>query len=155
MKMTNDITALTSARRRLAGFTMIELMLVVMIIGIIVAIAVPRMAGRQKRAKVVAASASINSTSTALDAFELDVGRFPSTEEGLQALVARPSTLTPEDEWNGPYMRELPLDPWKRLLIYTYPGDRSVDYDLISMGPDGEEGTEDDVTNFRKEETVR
>lgn len=132
------------------GFTLIELMMVVIIIGIIAAIAVPRMAGRQKRAKMVAAQATIKSVSTALDSFELDVGRFPDTEEGLLALLERPPALAPEDEWSGPYMRDIPLDPWNREFIYKYPGEYSVDYDLVSRGPDGKEATEDDVTSYRR-----
>lgn len=136
--------------RSRGGFTLVELMLVVIIIGVIVAIALPRMAGRQKQAKITAAQATIRSVCVSLDAFELDVGHFPSTEEGLAALLSRPASLTPEGGWNGPYLRETALDPWKRPLIYRYPGEISVDYDLISVGPDGEEGTEDDVANVRK-----
>ena len=138
--------------KKRTGFTMIEMLLVVAIIGTIALIVVPRMAGRQKKAKAVAASAGINAVSTALDSFELDVGRFPTSEEGVAALVERPATLAAEDEWNGPYLRELPLDPWKRAYVYKYPGENSIDYDLVSVGPDGEEGSDDDVTNYRKTE---
>jgi general secretion pathway protein G len=135
---------------REAGFTLIELMLVVIIIGVIVAIAVPRMAGRQEQAKVVAAGATLKSVSVALDAFELDAGRFPTTEEGLSALTGRPASLAPEETWNGPYLRELPTDPWHRAFLYTCPAERGIDYDLVSPGPDGKEDTEDDVTNVPK-----
>ena len=137
-------------KSRDSGFTLIELMLVVIIIGIIAAIAVPRMTGRTERARLAAAKATINSLSAALDSFELDVGRFPSSEEGLDALIERPSALTTESQWNGPYMREIPFDSWNRPFIYKYPGENSVDFDLVSLGHDGQEATEDDVTNFRK-----
>lgn len=84
------------------GFTLIELMLVVIIIGIIAAIAVPRLAGRTEKARIAAASQTIASLSAALDAFELAVGRFPTTEEGLESLVIKPPALAAEDQWDGP-----------------------------------------------------
>jgi general secretion pathway protein G len=139
------------ARER-AGFTLIELMLVIIIIGIIVSIAVPRLAGRTERARNVAAKATITSLSSAIDSFEVDVGRFPTTEEGLAALVSKPSSLPTEATWNGPYMREIPLDPWNREYTYKYPGDLGVDYDLICMGPDGQSGSADDITNIRRQD---
>jgi len=142
-----------SVSRRQAGFTLIELMLVVIIIGVIVAIAVPRMAGRQEQAKTVAAEATLKSVSVALDAFELDVGRFPTTEEGLNSLIGRPASLAPEETWNGPYLRELPEDPWHRAFVYTCPAERGIDYDLVSPGPDGKQDSEDDVTNFPKDKS--
>jgi general secretion pathway protein G len=137
-------------RRASAGFTLIELMLVVIIIGVIAAIAVPRMAGRTQRAKLVAAKADIASMVTSLDGFELDLGRYPTTEEGLGSLVAMPSTLTPEDGWKGPYMREIPRDPWGRPYVYKFPGEHGVDFDVASWGPDGQESTEDDIYNATK-----
>ena len=140
---------------RIDGFTLIELMLVVVIIGIIAAIAVPRIAGRSEKAKLAAAKSSIASISASLDTFELAVGRFPTTEEGLGALVTKPVSLTTEDQWDGPYMREVPLDPWNRPFLYKSPGEKSVDYDVISPGRDGQEGTEDDVANFRKDRDKR
>lgn len=133
------------------GFTLVELMLVVVIIGLIAAVVVPRLAGRTERARTATARQSVASLSASLDTFELDVGRFPSTEEGLEALVVRPPTLDPETEWSGPYLRDVPLDPWHREFVYKYPGEQSIDFDIISLGRDAEEGTEDDVTNFRRE----
>lgn len=132
------------------GFTLIELMLVVVIIGILVSIVVPKLTGRTKRARNTAAQMGIQNVSTSLDAFELDLGRYPTTEEGLDALIHRPASLAPEDEWNGPYLKELPLDPWKRPLVYRYPGENTVDFDLVSLGPDGQEGSADDIANYRK-----
>lgn len=132
------------------GFTLIELMLVVIIIGVIAAIAVPRLTGNTQKAKVTATKQSISSLSMALDNFELGVGRFPTSEEGIQALLVRPPSLTEDSGWDGPYMREEPLDAWNRKLTYKYPGEKSVDYDIISQGPDGQEGSADDITNYRK-----
>jgi len=134
------------------GFTLIELMLVIIIIGILVSIAVPRLTGKTKRARIAAAKMTVQNVSTALEAFELDLGRFPTSEEGLLGLIERPATLAPEEEWNGPYLKEEPLDPWKRVLVYKCPGEVSVDYDLASCGPDGQEGTGDDILNVRKKE---
>lgn len=134
-----------------SGFTLIELMLVVMIIAIIAAIAVPRVAGNTEKAKIVATQQTISSLESALDTFELGVGRFPTNEEGLESLVEKPTGLSDEDAWAGPYMREIPRDGWNREVIYKYPGER-IDYDLISLGSDGQEGTDDDITNFRRDE---
>ncbi len=134
-----------------SGFTLIELMLVVIIIAIIAAIAVPRVAGNTEKAKTVATQQTISSLESALDTFELGVGRFPTTEEGLDSLVEKPTGLSDEDAWAGPYLREIPRDGWNREIIYKYPGER-IDYDLISLGSDGQEGTDDDITNFRRDD---
>ncbi len=147
-----NITFLKNKRAGARGFTLIELMLVIIIIGILVSIVVPRLTGRTKRARFAAAKMTVSNVSTALEAFEMDLGRFPTVEEGLDGLVHRPAALAPEEEWNGPYLREIPLDPWNRPLVYKCPGEFSVDFDVISLGQDGQEGTEDDVRNTRKEE---
>jgi general secretion pathway protein G len=139
-------------RRRDGGFTLIELMLVIIIIGILVSIVVPRLTGRTKRARAAAAKMTVQNVATALEAFEMDLGRFPTVDEGLNGLIERPGTLAPEEEWNGPYLREKPLDPWNRELVYKFPGEVSVDFDLLSLGPDGQEGTADDILNTRKKE---
>ena len=127
------------------GFTLIELMLVVIIIGVLVAMVMPRLSGRGEQARISAASADINANiATALKLYELDNGSFPSTEEGLDALLNRPTSAT---NWNGPYLEKKPLDPWGREYEYESPGDHRADYDLYSLGKDGIEGI-DDVTNW-------
>jgi len=131
------------------GFTLVELMLVVIIIGILVAMVAPRLTGKSQQARIAASQADINAhLSTALDLFELGVGRFPTTQEGLAALRTAPSGAT---GWKGPYLkRDVPKDPWGRKYAYRSPGQHNLeDYDLFSYGPDGVEGGDDDVTNWQ------
>ncbi len=128
------------------AFTFIEIMLVVLIIGILMAVVVPRMVGQTKKARVKSAKASIGGIGTALAAFEVQAGRFPTTQEGITALLKKPGDLT-DDEWDGPYLKEFPKDPWGQEFIYASPGTINADYDLISKGPDKQENTTDDVTN--------
>lgn len=133
------------------GFTLIELMLVVIIIGILVSMVVPRIAGRSKQARVAAAKADINANvATALDMYELDNGSYPSTEQGLKALTTKPDIAPIPDNWNGPYVKKIPLDPWERPYVYKSPGVHNQDYDLSSLGPDGIESS-DDITNWQAE----
>lgn len=129
------------------GFTLIEIMLVVIIIGALVAMVMPRLTGRGEQARSAAAEADIRSNiATALKLYELDNGNFPTTEEGLGALLTKPSSAT---NWNGPYLEKKPIDPWGREYKYKSPGDhRAGDYDLYSVGKDGVEGTADDVKNW-------
>jgi general secretion pathway protein G len=128
------------------GFTLIELMLVVMIIGALVAMVMPRLTGRGEQARVAAARADIMSNiATALKLYELDNGEFPSSEEGLGALLTKSSSA---NNWHGPYLEKKPIDPWGREYKYKAPGEhRSGDYDLYSLGKDGQE-SDDDVINW-------
>jgi len=128
------------------AFTLIELMLVVIIIGALVAMVMPRFTGRGEQARITAARADIQSNiATALKLYELDNGAFPATEEGLAALFNRPSTA---GNWNGPYLERKPLDPWSREYKYKSPGEhRAADYDLYSLGKDGTESA-DDINNW-------
>ncbi|MFH1678014.1 MAG: type II secretion system major pseudopilin GspG [Candidatus Omnitrophota bacterium] len=130
----------------LTGFTLIELMLVVVIIGALVAMVMPRLTGRGEQARVAAASADIKANiATALKLYELDNGIFPGTEEGLSALLSKSSSAR---NWNGPYLERNPVDPWGREYKYKCPGThRAGDYDLYSLGRDGTESG-DDVTNW-------
>jgi general secretion pathway protein G len=128
------------------GFTLIELMLVVIIIGALAAMVMPRLAGRGEQARAAAASADIQANiATGLKLYELDNGSFPSTEEGLGGLLAKPASAA---NWNGPYLEKKPIDPWGKEYKYKSPGDHRGDYDLFSTGKDGQEGTGDDVKNW-------
>jgi len=131
------------------GFTFFEILVVVTIIGLLAALVGPRLWKRISGGKQVAAKAQIELFGTALDAFRLDIGRYPTTEEGLKALREKPSGA---DNWNGPYLpKEIPLDPWKRPYIYISPGNHG-DYDLVSLGADGVEGGEgenEDIVSWK------
>ena len=133
------------------GFTLIEIMLVVIIIGILAAMVVPNMAGRGEQARVSAARADIDANLTsALDLYELDNGQYPTTEQGLKALLEKPSSAPAPASWNGPYLKKkrMPLDPWGREYRYVSPGTHNTEeFDLFSYGQDGVEG-KDDIVNW-------
>ena len=127
------------------GFTLIELMLVVIIIAALGAMVLPRLTGRAQQARIsVAKTDVISNIASALDLYELDNGRYPSASQGLEALLTKPSGTT--INWNGPYIKKVPLDPWGNLYQYSYPGSAGKDYDLSSLGPNGVEG-DDDISN--------
>jgi general secretion pathway protein G len=132
---------------RKKGFTLIELMLVVIIIGALVAMVMPRLTGRSEQARVTAAKADVQANiATALKMYEIDNGSYPSTEEGLNALFNKSASA---NNWNGPYLERRPIDPWGREYKYRSPGEhRQADYDLYSLGRDGVESA-DDVTNWQ------
>lgn len=132
------------------GFTLIELMLVVVIIGVLVSMVVPRLVGRSEEARISAAKADIYANiSVALDLFELDNGKYPTTEEGLSALRTKPTVAS---NWKGPYLKRKPQDPWGNPYAYRSPGEYNPDYDLYSYGPDTKEGGGDDISNWEEEE---
>lgn len=137
-----------AVRRRASGFTLIELLLVLVILGVLAAIVVPKLAGRTEQARQTAATTQIANFSTALDAFEIDNGRYPKGKNGLAELVEQPGDAT---GWKGPYLKEIPKDPWGNDYIYECPGKNNpTSYDLMSMGPDAKTGGDDDVTNWQK-----
>ena len=135
-------------RRRSAGFTLVELLLVLVILGILAAIVVPKFSGRTEQAQVTAAHTQISSFKTALDAFEVDTGSYPKGEDGLQQLIVAPADL-PAGAWRGPYLpSDIPLDPWQHPYVYEFPGRNNPSgFDITSMGPDGQPGTADDISN--------
>ena len=121
-----------------AGFTFIEMMVVVSIIGLLIVLVGPRFIRGQEKAEVRAAAAQIANFGTALDTFRLDVGRYPNTQEGLAALIQRPSST---ERWDGPYLKtNVPNDPWGRPYFYRSPGEGGRPYDLYSLGSDGAPG---------------
>ncbi|MDD5440013.1 MAG: type II secretion system major pseudopilin GspG [Candidatus Omnitrophica bacterium] len=128
------------------GFTLIELLIVITIISILAAMVVPRLAGRSEQARTSAAKADVLvNIPSALDMFELDTGGFPTTEQGLNALLSKPANVT---NWKGPYLKRVPRDPWGHIYQYRSPGTHNPDYDVFSNGKDGKEGGNDDVTNW-------
>ncbi len=132
------------------AFTLIELLLVLVIITLLAAVVVPKLVGRTEDAKIKTTNASISGLKSALRNFEVDNGRFPTTEEGLQALVRNPGNLP---GWKRPYIEDNNIDgdAWGNKWIYRCPGTRDPDgFDLSSAGPDGREGTEDDIGFAKK-----
>ena len=133
------------------GFTLIEIMLVVVIIGVLVAMVVPNISGRSQQARVTAAKTDIEANlATTLDLYQVDNGRYPTTEQGLAALVSAPSGSPAPTNWNGPYLKKKKIlkDPWGKEYVYVAPGAHNKEeYDLSSLGPDGVESN-DDITNW-------
>jgi general secretion pathway protein G len=137
-------------RNNKKGFTLIELLVVMVIIGLLAALVGPRFIRQEEKAKVKAAKAQIELLSTALDTFRLDVGRYPTSQEGLEALRSQPGGV---ERWDGPYLKkEVPLDPWGKAYVYKSPGDHGP-FDIISYGADGApggDGDNHDVTSWDK-----
>ncbi len=146
--------------RRKRGFTLMEILLVVGILALLAAFVVPNLITAGDQAKIDITKAAIGGNgniATALLRYRQDVGVFPETDEGLAALFEKPSSVDEDREgeiWKGPYLEGSPedlRDPWKREYQYKFPGDvNEKGYDLWSMGPDGKDGTEDDIKNWRE-----
>jgi len=136
-------------RNRKDGITLIELLVVMVIIALFATLVGQRVFRNVEKARQTTAKAQIGEFEGVLDAFRLDVGRYPTTEEGLQTLRVRPGNL---ERWDGPYLRkDVPLDPWQRPYVYRCPGQHG-DFDLYSLGADGQDGGEGeaaDVTNWK------
>lgn len=136
----------TSFPRRAArrAFTLIELLLVLVILALLAAVVVPKLTGRVEDAKIKTTKTQIGAFKTALQTFNIDNERFPTQDEGLSVLVQRPAAGA--DNWKS-LLDSVPPDPWNHPYIYRIPGSAGKDYDIISMGPDGQEGTGDDIRN--------
>ena len=132
------------------GFTLVELIVVVIIIGLLAGLVLPQFIRQEEKAKLRTTKAQIELFGTALDTFRLDVGRYPTTDEGLQALRQKPGGL---ERWDGPYLRkDLPLDPWSKPYAYRSPGEHGP-YDILSYGADGTpggDGDNRDITSWEK-----
>jgi len=134
--------------KKYSGFTLIEIMLVVIIIAALSAMVVPRLVGRSDKAKVSVAQSDIEAhLATALKLYELDNGNFPTTSQGLEALRKKPTASPVPKNWNGPYIEKAPIDPWGNSYFYTSPGKHRPDYDLYSKGKNSG-STDDDITNW-------
>jgi general secretion pathway protein G len=128
------------------GFTLIEIMVVVIILGLLAVLVAPRVIGKLAVAKDKAAHAQIELLGTALDSYRLDNGTYPSTQQGLEALWTKPATSPEARHWAGPYLKKrVPQDPWGNSYVYRSPGETNPEsYDLLSLGADGAPGGEDE-----------
>lgn len=138
-----------------AAFTLMELLLVMAILVILLGLVAPRFMNTQKKANVNAAKSQIGLFKSPLEMYALDMNSYPTTEQGLEALVEEPSDLENPEQWQGPYLdSSIPTDPWSHDYQYEYPPSRkTTDFpDIWSLGPDGEDGSEDDIGNWSEEE---
>ncbi len=143
---------MTMIRQRITGFTLMELLIVLVIIGLLAALVGPTVYQRIKPAKQSAARAQIENFMTGLDNFYIDVNRYPTAQEGLKALRLKPDGT---DRWKGPYLKkEIPEDPWGNAYVYRSPG-RNGGYEIISYGADGREGGEGDNQDINSWETAK
>ena len=134
-----------AAPRRGSGFTLLELLVVLVIIGLLAGYVAPRYFSQVGRSEVKVAQAQIVSFEKALDTYRLDVGRYPTTEQGLNALLVRPQN---DQKWNGPYLsKAVPLDPWGKAYNYKSPGEHG-EFDLWSFGKDGQPGGKDEAADI-------
>ncbi|MFH1139338.1 MAG: type II secretion system major pseudopilin GspG [Pseudomonadota bacterium] len=145
---------LTGRALREAGFTLIEILVVVVILGILAGLVVPRFMEQPEKARQTKARMQLESLETALRLYKLDNGFYPDTDQGLAALVQKPTTGRTPARWrDGGYLEKtsLPKDPWDHDFVYLSPGSHNKDYDLMSLGADGEtggDGTDADITNW-------
>ena len=133
-------------RKSELGMTLVELIIVVVIIAMLVAALGLGLRGRFGQAKEKIAQIAIAEIEGALDLYMVEVGNYPGEAEGLEALRQNPGNAL---NWNGPYLKKSPVDPWQNLYAYRFPSQHGLDYDLCSNGADGVEGTDDDICNWK------
>ena len=141
----SPVYAASDARKGERGFTLLELLVVLAILGLLIGLVAPAALRQLGSAKEKIAHQSIERIAGVLDIYKLDVGSYPTTDQGLQALITRPSGIT---RWNGPYLKgeKIPEDPWGRPFVYRSPSQRpGHEYDLLSLGPTGQPGGSGDV----------
>jgi general secretion pathway protein G len=141
----------THNRRPRGGFTLVEMLVVLAILVLLVSMVVPRIIGSQKKADINAAKTQIGMYKAALERYALDCKKYPASEQGLTALVSKPSDLSENAAWDGPYVSdEIGRDPWGNEYQYKYPPEKgsSDNPDIWSFGPDGEDNTEDDICSW-------
>lgn len=132
--------------RRAQGFTLLELLVVIVIIGLLAAYVGPKYFSQLGKSEVTVAKAQIEAFEKSLDTYRLDVGRYPSAEEGLNALLTAPASAGAK--WNGPYLKKgIPLDPWGRAYLYRAPGTKG-EYEIVSLGKDGQPGGEGETADI-------
>ncbi|UZD64089.1 type II secretion system major pseudopilin GspG [Marinobacter sp. AN1] len=138
----------TMKQRNQRGFTLIEIMVVMVILGLLVAVVAPNIMGRSDQAKVTIAKTQMNNIANALDMYRLDNSHYPSTQQGLEALVSRPSGSPEPRNWNPEgYLKSVPEDPWGNRYEYQSPGAEGA-YDLYSFGSDGQQGGDGDEADI-------
>jgi general secretion pathway protein G len=129
------------------GFTLIELLVVIIILAILAAVVIPKVVGRTDDARMAAAIADVSAFSSALQMYKADTGMYPTSDQGLNALINNPGV----PGWNKPYLDNMSVmknDPWGHPYIYKYPSDHGQDFDIISLGPEGQAGAQDNVESW-------
>jgi general secretion pathway protein G len=138
LNMASQVIEIQGSRRRSRGFTLLELLVVMVIIGLLAGFVAPRYFAQVGKSQVKAARAQIDALDKALEQYRIDVGHLPTSEQGLAALQAQPPG---EQNWAGPYLKkDVPNDPWGNPYQYVTPGTHNNDYDLMSFGKDGRQG---------------
>src|SRR5690348_790209 len=142
---------MTIARRQRSGFTLLELVVVIIVLGLLAGLVAPQIIGRLSDAKSTTARTQIELLSVALDGYRLDNGGYPTTDQGLAALRDKPTRSPVPSNWRGPYLRKaVPLDPWGRAYLYKAPGEKNAGaFDLESLGRDGKVGGDGEDADVR------